>query len=317
MPVTAYARQSGPRPAKARSTVLIGLINNMPDTALQATENQFASLLVAAAGGHEVLVANASLSGLPRGDAARKHIEANYWTIDQLLRQRPEALIVTGTEPRAPDLTDEPYWSQLSALIDWADANTVSSIWSCLAAHAVTQRFDGVRRRRLPEKCCGVYTCSIEPGTWLGLGLGNSLPTPHSRWNDLPGDQLAAKGYAIFSQSTAGGVNIFIRKARSIFLGLQGHPEYDDRALLKEYQRDVGRFLSGEHAGYPTVPHGYFSAESTALLEEYRARAIAAPRSEMLQDFPYMACAATLSNTWTAGAIHLYRNWLEFIRLDK
>ena len=46
-------------------------------------------------------------------------------------------------------LIDEPYWASLTQLIDWAEHNTHSSVWSCLAAHAAVLRIDGIRRRRL------------------------------------------------------------------------------------------------------------------------------------------------------------------------
>jgi homoserine O-succinyltransferase len=43
-----------PAARKARAGLVIGLINNMPDAALEATESQFATLLAAAAGAQEV-----------------------------------------------------------------------------------------------------------------------------------------------------------------------------------------------------------------------------------------------------------------------
>ena len=67
----------------------------------------------------------------------------------------PDALIVTGTEPVAPLLSDEPYWERLRELLQWAQANTTSSIWSCLAAHAAVELLDGIRRRRLGTSAVG------------------------------------------------------------------------------------------------------------------------------------------------------------------
>src|SRR6266705_1615555 len=76
----------------------------------------------------------------------------------------PDALIVTGTEPIAARLADEPYWRRLVELITWAEEHAVASIWSCLAAHAVVESIDGIQRRRLAEKRCGVFAHDILAG---------------------------------------------------------------------------------------------------------------------------------------------------------
>ena len=48
----------------------------------------------------------------------------------------------------------------------------------------------------------------------------------------------------------------------SLFLFLQGHPEYEAGTLLREYRRDIARFLRGEREHYPAVPQGYFDARA-------------------------------------------------------
>jgi hypothetical protein len=57
--------------------------------------------------------------------------------------------IVTGAEPRAARLTDEPYWTALTQVMDWARENTISSVYSCLAVHAAVLHMDGVERHKL------------------------------------------------------------------------------------------------------------------------------------------------------------------------
>jgi homoserine trans-succinylase len=58
-------RAAGPRP------INIGLVNNMPDAALVATEAQFQSLIARAAAGREVRLRLFSLPGVPRSAAAQ------------------------------------------------------------------------------------------------------------------------------------------------------------------------------------------------------------------------------------------------------
>ena len=293
--------------------IVVGLVNNMPDAALGSTEAQFSSLLQAAAGAHAVRLRFSSLPELPRGADARARIAASYWPIETLLAEAPDALIVTGTEPIAPRLTEEPYWPRLTALLEWADQRTVASIWSCLAAHAAVEYFDGIARRRLAEKRCGVYSHSLLTGHTLLKGVAAPLPMPHSRWNELPIENLRAAGYAVLSSSPETGADAFVRHERSLMLFFQGHPEYEDTTLLKEYRRDVGRYLNGQQAHYPTLPHGYLSAEAAALLEGFRERALAQRAPELLGQFPFAAVAAALVNTWRPAAVAIYRNWLDFI----
>src|SRR5215831_14317924 len=100
--------------------IAIGLVNNMPDAALSSTENQFAGLLQEASGGQTVRLRLASLPELPRSRESLEHISASYWPLDELLAGPLDALIVTGTEPRAPVLTEEPYWQRFVDLLAFA-----------------------------------------------------------------------------------------------------------------------------------------------------------------------------------------------------
>ena len=64
-----------------------------------------------------------------------------------------DALIITGAEPRAEAICDEePYWPALTRLIDWAEIGTISTLFSCLAAHAAVLHLDGIKRRPLPQE---------------------------------------------------------------------------------------------------------------------------------------------------------------------
>ena len=144
---------------RATTAIQIGIINNMPDSALKSTERQFIELLAAVSGETQVRVSLFSLPQITRGDLARRRLLAEYADIDRLQDTRLDGIIVTGMEPGPGPLPDEPYWRAFTDLIDWAERNTTSSIWSCLAAHAVVLHRDGIARRPLSAKCFGVYEC--------------------------------------------------------------------------------------------------------------------------------------------------------------
>ena len=70
---------------------------------------------------------------------------------------------------------------KLAQLADWADHNTHSSIWSCLAAHAAVLWMDAIRRRRLDGKLFGVFKVSNTNEHILSAGLPASATTPYGR----------------------------------------------------------------------------------------------------------------------------------------
>jgi homoserine O-succinyltransferase/O-acetyltransferase len=296
--------------------ITIGLVNNMPDTAWEATERQFLALVRAAAGKTPVKLQLFSLTDLPRADHIRAELAERYRDLSALLRTRLDGLIVTGTEPRAANLEDEPYWASLATLIDWARHNTVSTIWSCLAAHAAVLHADGIERHPLAEKQFGVFDCEAVSPDPLTDGAGSRLMVPHSRWNDLSAAALTACGYRILTRSAAAGVDMFAAPQRhgdALFLLLQGHPEYEPGTLLREYRRDIGRFLRGEQAHYPAAPQGYFDAEALAQVSAFRARTHAERRADLLADFPMRALEAGLDARWQRSAVGLYQKWLDYL----
>jgi homoserine O-succinyltransferase len=293
--------------------IRIGLINNMPDSALQSTEVQFGGLLERAASKAQIKLRLSSFPELPRGEEALGQIARRYWPLDELLAEPLDALIVTGTEPRAPRLADEPYWHRFGQLLEWAETHTHASIWSCLAAHAAVQSLDGVERQRMAEKRSGVYEHQTQAEDPLLAGAPAVMRTPHSRWNELSVAALRNAGYHMLSWSSLSGADAFVRRRRSLMLFFQGHPEYEDTTLLKEYRRDVARFLGAQQAHYPTLPHGYLSAQAVAMLEAFRAEALASRRPELMERFPFAAIAADLTNSWGDTAVTIYRNWLSYI----
>src|SRR6202022_1063807 len=179
----------------------IGLINNMPDSALQATERQFMSLLKAAAGNNRIRFHCFSLPSVQRSQTAKWRVDRQYTDISDLGRLQIDGLIVTGAEPNADTLPEAPFWQDLIDIVDWAEANTRSTIWSCLAAHAAVLHLDGIERQRLNAKCSGVYDCAKMADNWLTKGIPSPLRISHSRLNELRASDLVARGYQLLTDS--------------------------------------------------------------------------------------------------------------------
>jgi len=292
--------------------LVVGLVNNMPDPALGTTEWQVRELLSRAAGGRAVSLRIFSLPEVPRSAAGRDHVGRHHEDIAALWRDGVDGLIVTGTEPKAACFEDEPYWPALTRLIDWAGDCTVSTIWSCLASHAAAYWLDGIERQPLGRKMFGVFDCERACDTPLLAGLAR-WQTPCSRLNTVCEPALSAAGYQVLSRSAAAGVDMFVKERGSLFVFLQGHPEYDAMALFGEYRRDVRRFLAGERDDYPELPHGYFDADAEAMLCGFRARALSRRDPALLEQFPAAAIGARLTAPWRDAATQIYKNWLACI----
>lgn len=295
----------------------IGLVNNMPDAAFNATERQFRCLLEAAAEVAGVRLSLFVLPEVPRSAEVRHQIARRYASLRVLFETPIDGLIVTGTEPVARNLQEEPYWGSLTRLIDWAERNTTSSIWSCLAAHAALLHLDGLRRQPMPDKLFGVFAAGRAQDHFLTSSISPGARTPHSRWNDVPEAALTERGYQVLMRSDLAGADTFIKQRDSLFVFFQGHPEYDAASLLLEYRRDVQRFLGGQRDSYPSLPHGYFENGILAKLDAFKESALAVRRQELLAAFPTEEIAATLKADWRAPAVTLYRNWLRYLHAKR
>jgi homoserine O-succinyltransferase len=301
----------------AATCIHIGLINNMPDAALKATERQFLTLLNSAANGVIVRMSLYALPDVPRTVEGRRHVSRFYSGIENLWDSHLDGLIVTGTEPRAPNLTDEPYWGSLAKVLEWAEHNTHSAVWSCLAAHAAILQIDGIARRRLADKRFGVFECARASDHQLTAGVPSTFQVPHSRWNDISGNELARCGYRVLTRAKDGGVDAFVKQRKSLFVFFQGHPEYEANTLLLEYRRDVGSYLRGESDAYPSMPRGYFDRDTVDLLTALRDRALSDRRKESLADFPTAQAETKIANTWRSMSARVYGNWLAYLCAQK
>ena len=139
-----------------QSELTIVLINNMPDSALKATERQFMRLLEAAAGKRRVQFHCFSLPSVARSQAARSHIDREYGDIADLGGMRIDGLIVTGAEPVARDLPEERYWHELLGEDKYAVDDLVLSGSACRGAgagwdRATAARAEMLRRLRLRQ----------------------------------------------------------------------------------------------------------------------------------------------------------------------
>jgi homoserine O-succinyltransferase/O-acetyltransferase len=302
---------------RSGKSLTIGLINNMPDGAFEATERQFLSLLDSSSDDLFIRVLLYSLPGIPRNEVAANRVRQLYSSVENLGEIELDGLIVTGREPLTKKLTDEPYWESFTKVLDWARDHTYSTVWSCLAAHAATLHMDGIQRSKSDFKHCGVFDCVRVSDHPLTAGTPSRLKLPHSRWNGLSEDQLTACGYRVLTRAANVGVDTFIKHDKSMFVFFQGHPEYESNTLLLEYRRDVGRYLRGETVTYPRMPQDYFDRDTVIALTELQEEAQIHPRRELMKEVSEILEKIEVENTWHSTATSIYRNWLQYICVQK
>jgi homoserine O-succinyltransferase/O-acetyltransferase len=301
---------------RSNRTLTIGLLNNMPDSALDATERQFASLLDAASGDIPIRVLLFALPGIPRGASMAGHM-ARYSSTHEMMSTPLDALIVTGREPLNQRLQDEPWWEDFTRVVDWARDHTISTVWSCLAAHAAVLYMDRIERIRSDRKHCGVFDCARVADHPLAANTGTSFRLPHSRWNGLNERELTRNGYCILTRSILAGVDTFFREDNSLFVFFQGHPEYEADTLLLEYRRDVARYFRAESARYPNLPFNYFDSEVATTLDELRRKALLFRSEELLQEVSAVLSHANVQRDWETTAAALYKGWLDHLWAEK
>ncbi len=306
-------RSRGAEGPAAAKNLEIGIINNMPDASLHATERQFKELIGHGPTMPPVRLRFYALDGIARGESAAQHIAAHYGDIAALGSEKLDGLIITGCEPKTASLADEAYWPSLTRVIDWAAVNTRSTIFSCLAAHAAVLHLDGIKRVPLAQKLSGVFDCPVVAPDPLLEGLGPEVRIPHSRLNDLTAEELSARGYQILTSSPRVGADIFVRRQESLFVFLQGHPEYDADSLLREYRRDVTRYLRGERPNFPQAPEDYFDPLTEKHLAAFAGRATTRASRHPHRELANLLDDVHPAKTWRASAAGLYRNWLTYL----
>ncbi len=293
----------------------IGLLNMMPDAALEATERQFMRLIGSCNRIAQFYVHPFTIEGVDREGSARKHVESYYDDFHDLQRDGLDALIITGANVTEADITKERFWGPMTEVMDWAREQVTSTLCSCLASHGAFMHYHGIMRTHLPQKRWGVYSHRVVNNSHpLLSNINTRFDTPHSRFNDVPREQMEDAGLQVLVAGEEAGVLLAASSDGLRFAYFQGHPEYDIVSLLKEYKREISRYLRRERDDYPPFPDHYFSDEAQSLLKSYEGELVAADsRGESIPEFPESEIVTRLDNTWTDTGKALFNNWLGLV----
>ena len=191
------------------------------------------------------------------------------------------------------------------------------------------EHYHQVERRRQPRKRWGVYSHRVvEPTHPLVQHVNTRFDAPRSHVYEVTCDQAEAVGVRVLAQSEEAGLHLAVSSDGLRFVYFQGHPEYDVHSLLKEYKREVERYVAGERDEFPPYPENYFPPAAQAILDEHRQAVLAAvsadgrvpaasPRGERGEwpAVPETEVHPYLENTWTDTGKALFNNWLGLVYL--
>ena len=290
----------------------IGILNMMPDKALSATERQLIRLL-----GNsmqvDVEVYLFTIPGIARSQDAQDYVNQYYLDFDAIKRIDLNAMIISGANVTQAKLTDELFWSELEQVIRWSQTNMTSTVCSCLATHAACKVFYGLDRKHLGDKCWGVYEHVVAGQHPLLDGVVSHLEMCHSRFNDISKQNFLDHQSKVLIYSEQVGVQLAVDEQLNLVF-LQGHPEYDDISLLKEYKREVFGYVAKHRDTYPPLPYGYFDQEAQTLLDNFKQRLLASDdQINLLAEFPETQLASHITNSWQSAAQKIFSNWLNIL----
>lgn len=289
----------------------IGFMNLMPDAALEATERQFFRLVGESNRIAQIYIHPFTLPMIERGAKAQAHIDQFYTPFEQLKEEGLDALIVTGANVSTP-VTDGAYWQPMIEVINWAQENTTSTLCSCFASHIAVTHGKAQPPTRHAHKRWGVFRHRVMDRLHpLVNGMNTAFDAPHSRFGDISRAQFEAAGMRILVESPEVGVHMATSRDGFRLICFQGHPEYDVFSLLKEYRREVTRFMDEVRDDYPPLPDYYFNDEAEAIAVEFQEKVLSG--TVTASDFPEDKIAALLDNTWTDSARSSMAEWIGLV----
>ena len=289
----------------------IGLLNMMPDSALEITERQFMRLVGNSNQIAQFYVHVFSVPGLERSPQTQAYIDQYYTTFERVKEDGLDALIITGANVANPSLDQEDFWRPLTEVIEWARQHVTSTMCSCLSTHALMKYFYQINRLKRETKKWGVFEHRVtQPHHPLLREINTRFDVPHSRWNSITREHIEGAGLTVLIQSFDGEVHMAVSPDQLRMVYFQGHPEYDINSLLKEYKRDLLGYFHGQNA-QPPYPENYFPLDAREIAERFIRQAQSALETGGdLPEFPEDEFGPWLDNTWGDTARAIFNNWL-------
>ena len=189
----------------------------------------------------------------PSKNTSIEHMETFYKDFDGVKNNKYDGMIITGAPLGAVPFEDVNFWPEMVKVMDWTKTHVTSTLYLCWAVQAAMHHFYGITKRVMTKKVSGVYKHHLlKPLSPIVRGFDDVFDSPHSRYAELPLDQLNANPeLEVISVSDEVGAYLVARKdGREVFV--IGHSEYEPQCLKDEYERDIAAGIN------PSIPENYF-----------------------------------------------------------
>ena len=219
----------------------IVVVNLMPTKI--ATETQLARLLASTP--LQVVLTFLRTGTHQSKNTSENHLQAFYRTVDEVMGERFDGMIITGAPVEQMPFEEVDYWPELCRIMDFSKKNVWSTLHVCWGAQAGLYHHFGIRKQPLDEKMFGIFTNRVtRPSSPLVRGFDEIFYAPHSRHTTVSReDVLATPQVRVLAESDEAGLYLMATDSgRQIFV--TGHPEYDRMTLDSEYRRDLARGLA-------------------------------------------------------------------------
>lgn len=229
----------------------IVVVNLMPTKI--ATETQLARLLASTP--LQVVLTFLRTGTHQSKNTSENHLQAFYRTVDEVMGERFDGMIITGAPVEQMPLEEVDYWPELCRIMDFSKTNVWSTLHVCWGAQAGLYHHFGIRKQPLDEKMFGIFPHRVtRPSSPLVRGFDEIFYAPHSRHTTVSReDVLATPEVRVLAESDEAGLYLMATDSgRQIFV--TGHPEYDRMTLDSEYRRDLAR-------GLPIQPPAHYYAD--------------------------------------------------------
>lgn len=199
-----------------------------------------------------------------------EHMKAFYKDFELMSDERFDGMIITGAPVEQMLFEEVSYWSEVSAIFDWARTHVTSTLYICWAAQAGLYHHYGVPKHDLPHKMFGIFEHTVNrPLLPIFRGFDDVFYVPHSRHTEIRREDIErCPELDILSESPEAGVYmVMARGGREFFV--TGHSEYSPYTLDGEYKRDLAKGLPID------MPRNYYRGDdpSQPPLVRWRAHA--------------------------------------------
>ena len=199
-----------------------------------------------------------------------EHMKAFYKDFELMSDERFDGMIITGAPVEQMPFEEVSYWSEVSAIFDWARTHVTSTLYICWAAQAGLYHHYGVPKHDLPHKMFGIFEHTVNrPLLPIFRGFDDVFHVPHSRHTEIRREDIErCPELDILSESPEAGVYmVMARGGREFFV--PGHSEYSPYTLDGEYKRDLAKGLRID------MPRNYYRGDdpSQPPLVRWRAHA--------------------------------------------